>query len=403
MGKKRQFKRPKEERRPNMDGGSLLPSSESLPVKFKQNESEQAKTDAGEADKKSSSRRRSAGDVKADTNQAADPAGETQPDPEDASAKASGDRSAEQASDDRSAEQASAGQSAGQASGAGGPGVRKRKSVSEILEEQASDVERERTRRELLKDAWTVRDRLYNQLFGKPAYVTPKNYGPPSLDVPPDFTEVRDRINPADGFSPGDPSLEEQHLAVLAYGPDPLSPFWKYVTAGLASPWLQYEPQLVSGFGLELMVKSPVDAPWAAQFLRTLAFYVFNHAGTLSPGVRVGLNSSIDPGFSSLLRNAFIWYADEAPDTLYDLPSGGFGMLIAIGMTDDEREFAESIEEYGTWCIQAVLRQAGQGQITDPTRASVMSHPDIDRILSSVRNFADTYRANRSGQISDFE
>jgi len=49
------------------------------------------------------------------------------------------------------------------------------------------------------------------------------------------------------------------------------------------------------------------------------------------------------------------------------------------------------------------LRQAGQGQITDPTRASVMSHPDIDRILSSVRNFADTYRANRSGQISDFE
>lgn len=277
--------------------------------------------------------------------------------------------------------------------------AKKRKSVAEVMEEQLSDVELEKDRRYLLAAAWRARDAIYQQLFGEPAYVTPTNYACPSEEVPADFAE-REKYSTSDTSNPGDPTLEEQHLAVLAYGPDPMAPYWKYVTAGLASPWMQYEPLMVSGFGLELMVKSPVDSPWAAQFLRTLAFHVFHHHGTLSPGVRLGLNSSIDPAHKSVLRNAFIWYIDEVPDTLYDLPSGGFGMFMAVGITDDELKFAESIEEYGTWCIQSALRQAGHGQVTDPSRSSIMKRDDIGPILSSVRNFAETFRANRSGEFT---
>ncbi len=273
-----------------------------------------------------------------------------------------------------------------------------RKSVSEILEELESDVELEGTRRQLLASAWRARDLVYQQLFGKPAYVTPANYGPPSVEVPANFG--REDSGSMDTSDPGDPALEEQHLAVLAYGPDPLSPCWKYVTAGLASPWMQYEPLQVSGFGVELMVKSPVDAPWAAQLLRTIAFYIFNHAGTIRQGVRMALNAPIDPASDSKLRNAFIWYPDEAPDTLYELPSGLFTILLAVGMTDDEQQFADSVEEYGTWCVQALLRQAGYGQVTDPHRECAMKKENIGAIVSNVRNFAETFRANRSGMFT---
>ncbi|MDZ4834478.1 MAG: suppressor of fused domain protein [Candidatus Melainabacteria bacterium] len=271
--------------------------------------------------------------------------------------------------------------------------TRKKKRVAEIIEELKNDVEMESTRRHLLLGAWKARDKVYNQLFGKPTYVIPENYGPPLVEVPEGFA-TRDHAKP-ETWTP-DP-IDEQPLAVLAYAPDPQAPYWKYVTAGLASPWVQYEPLQVSGFGCELMIKSPTDALWAPELLRTLAYYIFNMAGTLSQGVRLALNSSIDPGFESKLRNAFIWYADEAPDTLYELPSGLFSVLMVIGMSDDERAFADSIEEYGTWSLQALLRQAGHEQVTDPKRPCAMEHDNINAIKMSVRNFAETFRANRAG------
>jgi hypothetical protein len=268
--------------------------------------------------------------------------------------------------------------------------MRKKKRLSEIIEELKNDVELESTRRQLVAGAWRARDKVYQQLFGKPAYVTPANYEAPSEEVPEGFA-TRDTSQP-------DIELDEEKISVLAYGPDPQAPYWKYVTAGIATPWVQYEPLQVSGFGCELMIKTPTDAPWAAPFLRTLAFYIFNQAGTVSQGVRLALNSSIDPGHSdSQLRNAFVWYADEAPDTLYELPSGLFSINIVVGMTDDERAFADSIEEYGTWSLQALLRQAGHEQVTDPKRQCAMEHENINAMKMSVRNFAETFRANRAG------
>ena len=176
-------------------------------------------------------------------------------------------------------------------------------------------------------------------------------------------------------------------------------PDWTYVTAGLCSPWLQQEPDEVSGFGCELMIKSRTDAPWAAQILRSMAFYIFNHAGTISPGVRIALHAPIAPNTDSKIRNLFVWYADEAPDCWYQLPSGGFGLFTAVGITDDELAFAESVDEYGTWCIQEVLRKLGVGQISDPTRDSVMQRDDIGAILTSVKSFSDNFRLSGSGRF----
>ncbi len=248
--------------------------------------------------------------------------------------------------------------------------------------------------RNLLIEAWHSRDEVYRELFGEPAYVTPDTYAPPSLLKPEDVILPEDQQERGETGDPGNPNLDEQHLNVLVYAPDPTRPYWTYVTAGLSSPWLQDSPAEVTGFGCEIMIKTKEDMPWAVQILRTMAFYILNHAGTLSPGVRIDLNGPIIPNSDSKLTNIFIWYPDDAPDCWYYLPSGGFGLFIAIGITPDERQFAESIEEYGTWCIQQVLRQMGHDQITDPYRSSVMDQEGIGLALLKTKSFADNFREN---------
>ncbi len=249
------------------------------------------------------------------------------------------------------------------------------------------------SQRRLLINAWKARDELYKQLFGDNSYVTPANYAPPKAETSKPKKKKSNKQVSTDTGDPGDPDADEHHLAVLAYGPDPLRPYWTYVTAGLSTPWIQQQPEEVSAFGCELMIKSPVDAKWPAQILRSMAFYIFNHAGTISPGVRIALNAPIAVNTDSQLRNVCMWYADEAPDCWYQLPSGGFGLFCAIGITDDELKYAESVEEYGTWCIQEVLRQTGHGQVSDPQRKSVMERANIATVLDNVRQFADNFRA----------
>lgn len=257
--------------------------------------------------------------------------------------------------------------------------------------------------RNLLIECWNTRDELYRELFGEPHHVTPGPYAPPPVLKLEDVILPEEEKERGETGDPGNPNLDEQHLNILVYAPDPTRPYWTYVTAGLSSPWLQDAPAEVTGFGCEIMIKAKEDMPWAPQILRTLAFYILNHAGTLSPGVRIDLNGPIIPGSNSKLSNIFIWYPDDAPDCWYYLPSGGFGLFIAIGITPDERQFAESIEEYGTWCIQQVLRQMGHDQVTDPYRGTVMEQEGIGLALLKTKSFADNFRENVAYGSESFE
>lgn len=241
--------------------------------------------------------------------------------------------------------------------------------------------------RKMLIAAWHARNRLYKDLFGKYEHVSPENYAAPSEIIAEKAPSSADLGGTGD---PGQPDLAEQHLSILAYAPDPLRPYWTYVTAGLSTPWIQQAPDEVSGFGCELMIKSPTKASWPAQVLRSMAFYVFNHAGTISPGKRIALNAPIVAYSESELRNLFVWYADEAQDCWYQLPSGGFGIFTAVGITDDELKYAESVEEYGTWCIQEVLKRIGINQTSDPDRKSVIQ-PENTELLAKVKKLSDKF------------
>lgn len=232
----------------------------------------------------------------------------------------------------------------------------------------------------LLHDAWYARDELYRNIFGPHTSASPAKYKPPKINRP--------EANPeADSGGSSDPGDEDQRLTVLTYAPDPLRPYWTYLTAGLSNPWYQDEPLEVSGFGMELMIKSPVEATWPAQVLRTMAFYVFNYAATLSPGIRIALNGPISVSTPSDIQSLLIWYADEAPDAWYQLPSGGFGIFSAVGITDDECNLAETTPA-GTWCVQELLRRLGVGQVTDPSRRSVLEREGAKEILDSLKAYA---------------
>jgi len=285
-----------------------------------------------------------------------------------------------------------------QSSKSAGSESKAKPSLSDLISATIETHGDEQARRSLIVDAWEARSEIYHQMFGAPSYSDPSRWAPPPRELPANYKPNNSKMMSLDTSEPSI-QADEQQLAILAYGPDPLRPFWTYVTAGLSTPWLQYGHQEVSGFGIELMVKSPIEAKWPAQLLRTMAFYVFNHAGVLSPGKRVSLNGPVDPYSDSQIKHAVVWYADEAPEAWYLLPSGGFGIFNVLGITDDEMDFADSIKDYGTWCIQQAVKNIGHGQVTDPKRASIMKHENINAVLGGVRTFADTFRANKENKF----
>lgn len=278
----------------------------------------------------------------------------------------------------------------------------------------------------LMISAWRARNKIYEELFGAYVYSLPKAYAPPAAPEP-GFSRqaggstqvsagVSDelsgrRADEGSGEGSGEGSdagsdegseqgemvfnsaMRAQRISVLAYGPRIDRPYWTYVTAGLSNPWFQEEPGEVSGFGCELVVKSAVDARWPIRLLRPLAYYILSYTGTLSPGVILNMKAPIGATRDAHLNNIFVWYVDEAPDCLYELPSGAFGLFSVVGITEDECQFAESVQDYGTFCIQQVLRQSNVGQVTDPARPSVMQQKDIDSILKSVKTYVDNFRS----------
>jgi hypothetical protein len=242
----------------------------------------------------------------------------------------------------------------------------------------------------LLRRAWKARNGIYEELFGEHAFVLPKRY-----EVPPsplaDAEPIKDPKSAVAAIKSMLGTVAHKPVSVLAYAPNETRSYWMYVTSGLSNPWFQDSQEEVSGFGCELLIKSSKNSRWAVRALRRMAYYIMSYAGTLSPGVILKVDAPLGG-----LHNIFVWYPDEATEDWFQLPSGGFGVFCAIGITDDECEYAESVTEYGVWCIQHVLRQIGIGQITDPARPSIMCRDNITELLESARNYADNFRSMQS-------
>ncbi len=236
----------------------------------------------------------------------------------------------------------------------------------------------------LLKRAWLSRDRLYHQLFGPHAYTLPKKYEPPSDAV------VASVNSAAEIAALAGKSLSEKDISIVSYAPNELRPYWIFASSGLSNPWFG-QSEDVSGFGCELVIKTKTPGRWVLKLLRRLIYYIVSYSGTLSPGVSLQFDAPLFANGKSELSGIIVWYVDEAPDCIYELTSGQFGLFSVIGITADESELISKIDEYGCWFVQQILRETGNEQLSDPGRASITKNSDISSRLSSLRNYLENF------------
>jgi hypothetical protein len=235
-----------------------------------------------------------------------------------------------------------------------------------------------------LKRAWHARDRLYQEMFGPSKFTLPKKYEPPT-DL--DTAAISGPIELA---VLSGTTLKVKDINIVAHEPNELRPYWTFATSGLSNPWFG-QSEDVSGFGCEFVLKTKMPGRWAIKLLRRIVYYIISYSGTLSPGVMLRIDAPLFPEDKSDLGGFVVWYVDEAPECIYQLPSGQFGVFSIIGITSDECNFVESIGEYGCWSIQQILREAGYEQLTEPLRESLMKSGDIEGKMNSLRNYLQNF------------
>lgn len=238
-----------------------------------------------------------------------------------------------------------------------------------------------------LKRAWHSRDQLYRELFGPHEFTIPKKYDVP---VERESAEVGSPIELA--VLTGQ-TLKMRDITIVAHKPNELRPYWLYATAGLSNPWFGQSDD-VSGFGCEFVLKTKTPGRWALKLMRRIIYYIISYSGTLSPGVMLRIDQPLFPEGKSELGGFVVWYVDEAPECIHQLPTGQFGIFSIIGISSDECDFVESVGEYGCWCMQQVLRESGYEQLTEPFRESIMKSADIDGRVNSLRNYLSNFGFN---------
>jgi len=170
---------------------------------------------------------------------------------------------------------------------------------------------------------------------------------------------------------------------------------WTYVTGGLSLPWTEdlsgvnpadysatadevTADQLaaaavfgidLSGYGFELVLHTPTEAPLAVDVLHNLGTYVLTSGDAFGTGHRVPLEGPIVAGSDTAIR-VLLFARPLDRGSVFKLPSGFAQWLVAIGFTQDEWEFAQ---REGSAALLAALRAAGVGDTTDPTRASIFA------------------------------
>jgi glycine/D-amino acid oxidase-like deaminating enzyme len=138
---------------------------------------------------------------------------------------------------------------------------------------------------------------------------------------------------------------------VLEYEPDPSvahrDGVWTYITTGLSNPWGitpdKADPKSPSGLGIELMMRTEERAPWAIRVLQWLsAMQILQGMGRVQgelvqDGMVVPLFGPIDPSRPDTpVRYLVLVHA--IPDCpRHQLASGWFELLLALGITEDDR------------------------------------------------------------------
>lgn len=195
-----------------------------------------------------------------------------------------------------------------------------------------------------------------------------------------DFGSIGPGIYPLDSdvFNRlGGTNIDPRWLTIGAFEcpPTEMRKNWVYVTSGLSNAWEDKEPNpsAWSGLGVEFLIQTQTQSPWALALIRNLAAYQlmlatgqFGEREPLDFWSRTGVGSSIDFANSDLKALLFV----PAPHFggVRQLPSGQFEYLQVIGLTAEEHAFGK---ERGYDVLHQALISNGVSPVIDNNRGSV--------------------------------
>lgn len=177
-------------------------------------------------------------------------------------------------------------------------------------------------------------------------------------------------------------------------GPDPLRgisayqrsdpiPHWHFITYGFSELYeKKSENKAVSGWGFELTLRLKAgpdsDEPpaWVLNFLQNLARYVFQSGRVFQCGDYMNANGPIAVDVETRIRS--VAFAEDPELPAIETPNGRIQFIQVVGITDDE-ELA--IKQWATLKALGVFQQHLPLLVTDLGRDSLLSNPDVKRLL----------------------
>ena len=169
------------------------------------------------------------------------------------------------------------------------------------------------------------------------------------------------------------------HFAVIEVAPNEKHADWIYVTSAFSQPWkAESEEELdrnqYSGYGYELLLRTPERAGWAVDVLHRLSAYQIGVYNELMKGKLfqwldwMPLNGPISSEApDSAVRGMFITRPRDF-EARFELPSGQVDLLQIVGITGSELAYGLY---KGFDKLENQLYEGGAAPTTNPTRASI--------------------------------
>ncbi len=168
------------------------------------------------------------------------------------------------------------------------------------------------------------------------------------------------------------------HFAVIEVAPNEKHADWIYVTSAFSQPWKAERPEELdrnsySGYGYEMLLRTPERASWAVDVLHRLTAYQIGVYNELMKGKLfqwhdwMPLNGPISPEVPATpLRGMFITRPRDIADR-FELPSGQVDFLQIVGITGPELAYGLY---RGFDRLENQLYEAGAAPTTNPARST---------------------------------
>ncbi len=169
------------------------------------------------------------------------------------------------------------------------------------------------------------------------------------------------------------------HYAVIEIAPNEKHPDWIYVTSAFSQPWKvedpeQLDPNNYSGFGYEMLIRTPERAGWAVDMLHRLMAYQVGVYFELRRGKLfdyhdwMPLNGPISPQYPASPVRGMLITRPRDFETRFGLRSGQVDLLQIVGITGAELAYGLTL---GLPRLERLLYEQGAAPTTDPTRSSL--------------------------------